>query len=218
MIFEQIAIGGDRNFSYLVADEITKTAIIFDPAYNVSHINKIIQKKELIPKYIILTHSHEDHVNGIPFFKTNYPSIETVMHISTDFDVDIQINDEDVWDVDDINLKFIHTPGHSKDSMCILINDKMLISGDTLFVGKIGGTGPSFPDSDSKTQWNSLHKLLDLMDDNVEVWPGHDYGSSKNSTMENEEKNNPFLLCKTFEEFMNLKNNWIKYKKEHRIK
>ncbi len=218
MFFEQVRVGGDRNFSYVVADEITKTAIIFDPAFEVHRIDEILEKKEFNLRYIIMTHSHDDHVNGLSFFKQKYPDAESVMIIATDYPVDIQVEDETVWDVDAINLKFMHTPGHHKDCMCILVNDKKLITGDTLFVGKIGGTGPSFPTSDARLEYDSLQKIITLIPDDVEVWPGHDYGKKKSSTIKYEKENNPFLKMKNYEGFLWLKDNWLQYKKEHGIK
>jgi glyoxylase-like metal-dependent hydrolase (beta-lactamase superfamily II) len=90
-----------------------------------------------------------------------------------------------------------------------------LITGDTLFVGKVGGTdlGPG-----ARAEYESLFGKLLKLNEDVEVWPGHDYGVRPSSTIGEERRENPFLLCGSFEEFVDLKRNWTQYKREHGIK
>ena len=101
-------------------------------------------------------------------------------------------------------LKFIYTPGHIKDHICILVEDK-LFTGDLLFVGTIGGVGPRFKGSNLEEEYNSLQKIAKLSD-NTEIYPGHDYGPKKSSTISYEKKHNIFLGPKTFKDFKNLLN------------
>ena len=88
------------------------------------------------------------------------------------------------------------SPGHSTDSICILAaapgETARLITGDTLFVGKVGGTGYG---ADARAEYDSLHKKLMTLPDETEVWPGHDYGVAPSSTIGNEKETNPFLRC-----------------------
>ena len=84
------------------------------------------------------------------------------------------------------------------------------------YLGKIGGTGPRFPLSDPRQQWDSLRRLM-LLDPKIEVWPGHDYGVRPSSTIRDEILTNPFLITKTFDEFIHLKEHWLEYKKAHNI-
>ncbi|KAI8901030.1 beta-lactamase-like protein [Globomyces pollinis-pini] len=72
------------------------------------------------------------------------------------------------------HLEFIHTPGHTMGSQCILVNGNRLFTGDTLFIGSCGRL--DFPDSCKHSMFNSLQKTLSLLDNNVIVFPGHDYG------------------------------------------
>ena len=88
------------------------------------------------------------------------------------------------------------------------------MTGDTLFVGKVGGT--DFKEG-ARTQYASLHEKLMILPDDTEVWPGHDVGVAPSSTIGHERETNPFLLRKNFEEFVDLKRNWVAYKKEHGI-
>ena len=84
----------------------------------------------------------------------------------------------------------MHTPGHTPGSVCYLA-DKKLITGDTLFVGNIGRT--DLPGGSPKIMSETLRRLKKL-DENIEVYPGHDYGSKKHSTIGHEKKYNPHMV------------------------
>jgi hydroxyacylglutathione hydrolase len=93
----------------------------------------------------------------------------------------------------------LHTPGHTSDSICLLLDSKLL-TGDTLFVGECGRT--DMPSGSTRDMYVSLFgKLLEL-DDKVEVYPGHDYGSRPFSTIGEERKTNYTLEKRTLEEFI----------------
>lgn len=112
-----------------------------------------------------------------------------------------------------LEIRIIHTPGHTKDSICIYIGDGVF-TGDTLFVGKVGGTDFG---SQAEAEYNSLHKKLLTLPDSTRVFPGHDYGTSPESTILRERQTNPFLLRPDIESFIELKRNWTEYKKKHGI-
>ena len=214
MIFEQIRVDGDRNFGYVICDETTREGAIVDASYAPSRVLERAEKNGLKIKYVISTHSHPDHVAGNTYVveRTSAPD---VLHESTPYPCSLRVKDNEELGVGNLKLRFLHTPGHIPDHVCVLINDKLL-TGDILFVGKIGGTGPRFPLSDPRQQWESLHRLM-LLDPKIEVWPGHDYGVRTSSTIRDEVLTNPFLLTKTFEEFIHLKEHWLEYKKAHNI-
>ena len=133
----------------------------------------------------------------------------------TEMPAPLLVQDDEELALGSLTLRFLHTPGHIPDHVCILVDGKLL-TGDILFVGKIGGTGPHFPGSDSGQQWESLQRLMKL-DPAIEVWPGHDYGVAPSSTIGLVISSNPFLLCKTLDEFLYLKDHWAEYKKLHNI-
>jgi glyoxylase-like metal-dependent hydrolase (beta-lactamase superfamily II) len=91
----------------------------------------------------------------------------------------------------------------------------VLITGDTLFVGKVGGTDLG---DGARREYDSLHNKLMTLPDHIEVWPGHNFGSAPSSTIGNERRTNPFLQQKSFEDFVHLKAHWIQYKREHGLK
>jgi glyoxylase-like metal-dependent hydrolase (beta-lactamase superfamily II) len=126
---------------------------------------------------------------------------------------DVPLKDGDVLELGAVKLEILHTPGHTDADICILAGNK-LITGDTLFVGKVGGTDFG---AGARTEFESLRRLLDTLDDSVEVWPGHDVGVRPSSTIGDERRENPFLVRTDFEDFLWLKKNWADYKKEHGI-
>ncbi|NIA07584.1 MAG: MBL fold metallo-hydrolase [Actinobacteria bacterium] len=213
MIFEQMAVGGDRNFAYLVADQESGKALLVDPAYNQKMVLAIVAQHSLDLIYVVNTHGHYDH-SQLSDKIAKATGARVVAHKSSASADDLAVDDGHVLELGSLKVKILHTPGHTPDGICLLTDNK-LITGDTLFVGKVGGTdhGPG-----ARAEYDSLFdKLLKLPDD-VEVWPGHDYGPRPSSTIGQERRENPFLLCPSFEAFVDLKRNWARYKREHGIK
>jgi glyoxylase-like metal-dependent hydrolase (beta-lactamase superfamily II) len=214
LIFEQIKAGGDRNFAYLLGDESSREAAIVDAGYAPERALERAQGRGLSVRYVISTHSHPDHVAGNAYLLERTPASE-VMHESTEHACAVRVQDEGELALGKLRLRFLHTPGHIPDHVCVLAETKLL-TGDLLFVGKIGGTGSHFRGSDPRQQWESLQRVMRL-DPATEVWPGHDYGVQPSSTIGREAATNPFLLCRTYEDFIHLKEHWAEYKKAHGI-
>ena len=184
MFFKQIQQHGD-NFSYLIADEDTDDAAIVDSSFNSGEIIKILKAKKFNLKYIINTHGHSDHTAGNIELKSIFGA-KIVAHKLAKVNSDIAVEDGDILTLGKISLKIIYTPGHSPDSICILVDNKKLLTGDTLFVGECGRTDLS--GGNSKNLYNSLFNKLLKLDDAVEVYPGHDYGLKSSSTIGEEKK------------------------------
>ncbi|MFC1489737.1 MBL fold metallo-hydrolase [Candidatus Latescibacterota bacterium] len=212
MIFEQLDGGGDRNFSYVVADESTGEAAVIDPGMAPDTEQSFLKEMGLKLKYVINTHDHFDHTGG-NMSLSNATGANIAMHSSAHSRHDIDLNDSDILSLGSVDLRIIHTPGHTPDSICILAG-RELISGDTLFVGKVGGTGFG---SDARDEYDSLHNKLMILPQETRVWPGHDYGVRPSSTIGREKAENPFILRDSFESFVDLKRNWLEYKREHGI-
>lgn len=213
MIFQQVKAGGDRNFGYFIGDENSKESAVIDPSYSPEKFIDIAEKYDMKIKYIINTHSHGDHIEGSYILKKK-TGAEIIMHKSSYANHDISVDDGAIIKLGELELRIIHTPGHTPDSICILAKDK-LMTGDTLFVGKIGGTNT---DESARIEFDSLFNKLMKLDDNIEVYPGHDYGVAPTSTIGNERKTNPFILRPDFKDFKWLKDNWADYKLKHGIK
>ncbi len=209
MFFKQIPIGPMQNFVYIIGDEKTKEAVVIDAGWNIDEIIEIARKENLDIKKIILTHSHYDHVQKVDelssktnatiyFHEDDYNEIKRFIK-----NPNIQIHklkNNDEIRIGNIKIKVMHTLGHTPGSICLLVGGK-LITGDTLFVGAIGRT--DLPGGDALKLFESLQKLKKL-DDKTEIYPGHDYGETKFSTIGDEKKSNPYFMCKTKEEFLKL--------------
>ena len=160
-----------------------------DPGAKVQNIINEIEKNVLSVKYIIITHAHFDHVLALDELKDYFPDAKIVIHeadepylnvdsgnFSRHFKTyppkckaDIAVKDGDTLKLGELELKFMHTPGHSRGSMCILCEDN-LISGDTLFYMSIGRT--DFDGGNYDEIIKSLERLAKLPD-NTKVFPGH---------------------------------------------
>jgi hydroxyacylglutathione hydrolase len=198
MFFKQIQQHTD-NFSYIIADENTKEAAIVDSSYNADEIIKVIKNEKLQLKYIINTHGHSDHTAGNIELQSIFGA-KIVAHKQSKSYPDLVVVDEgDTLDVGKISLKIIYTPGHTVDSICLLVNNQKLLTGDTLFVGECGRT--DFPGGNAKSMYESLNKLQKL-NGNIEVYPGHDYGLMPSSTIEEEKKSNYTLQPRSLREFI----------------
>jgi len=197
MFFRQIKYGGD-NFSYVIADEATRECAVVDPSFNTDAIIRLVKDQNLIVKYVIDTHSHFDHTAGNEEIKSTFRA-KVVAHKLADIDKDISVDDGDTLSVGKITIRVIYTPGHTRDGICLLADGKLL-TGDTLFVGECGRT--DLPGSSSKDMYDSLFSKLMKLDDSIEVYPGHDYGSRSYSSIGLEKKTNYVLEKRTLEEFI----------------
>lgn len=209
MIFEQIRVGGDRNFAYLIGNAETHRAAVIDPAYSPELVLERAAAHELSVRFLINTHSHFDHAGGNEY---------TLSHTDATLVTNETNADGEELVLGALTLRVMHTPGHTGDSICVLAAEpgtpSKLVTGDTLFVGKVGGTDFG---SGARAEYESLHKKLLVLPPETEVWPGHDYGVAPSSTIGHEIETNPFLLREDFVAFVDLKRNWLAYKEEHGI-
>jgi glyoxylase-like metal-dependent hydrolase (beta-lactamase superfamily II) len=198
MFFRQVQQHGD-NFSYIIADDTTREAAVVDSSYNAGEITHILRAENLKLNCIINTHSHSDHTAGNQELRS--PSgARIVAHKLSRVNVDVTVDDGDIINVGSVPVKVIHTPGHTPDSICLLVDNRKLLTGDTLFVGECGRT--DLPGGNSRNMYESLfHKLLKLNDD-VDVYPGHDYGSKPSSTIGEERRSNYTLQPRSLAEFV----------------
>jgi glyoxylase-like metal-dependent hydrolase (beta-lactamase superfamily II) len=200
---EQFLVGEMDNFTYLIIDEYNKKSMMIDPSWNLETIFDYLSTNNIINKFIINTHSHFDHVIGNDEV-VKVTGSKIIQHKSSPLKKDIEVNDGQSIKFEDIMLKIIHTPGHSPDSICIIINDKNILTGDTLFVGSCGRV--DLPGSNPNDMYNSIYHKIYNLDENLIVYPGHHYGSTKTSVLKNEIKNNfvfKFHDEKEFLRFMN---------------
>ena len=197
LFFKQIRHAGG-NFSYVIADEDSGEAAVVDPSFNADTIIRLARKNGLNIRYVINTHHHWDHVAGNTEIKSCFSS-KIIAHKLSNVERDIGVDEGDILKVGETTIEIVHTPGHTLDSICLLVDGK-LITGDTLFVGECGRT--DMPGGSSAEMYNSLFTKLMELDDDIEVYPGHDYGSRLHSTMGEEKKTNYTLEKRSLEEFV----------------
>lgn len=215
IIFEQIRLGGDRNLGYLVGDRDAKEAVIIDPAYTPEALVERARAQGLRVTHILNTHGHPDHVNG------NERAVEltdapVAGHPSLPDEPEVAMRDGDELAVGSLLLRALETPGHADDHLVLFEpTHEILVTGDLIFVGKIGGTAT---EEDGRTEWESLQKVLDAVPDTATVWPGHDYGVRPASTLGLERETNPFLRCRDVDDLLRLKAEWSDFKERHGLK
>jgi glyoxylase-like metal-dependent hydrolase (beta-lactamase superfamily II) len=214
-IFEQIRCGGDRNFGYLLGDRAAKQAVLIDPSYAPEAFVQRAVEQGLSVSHVINTHGHPDHVNG------NARAVELTgariaAHPGAPERPDVPLEDGHELRVGALRLTCLHVPGHADDHLVIFEpSHHVLITGDLLFVGKVGGTST---DDQAAAEWHSLQRVLERVPDEATIWPGHDYGARPSSTIRLERQTNPFLLCADLAAFLRLKRDWPIVKKQHGLK
>jgi len=199
MLFKQIKLGPMENFSYVIAD--TGMAMIVDPGWEVEKLISAAGENKIIG--ILLTHTHHDHIKELEK-AVRLTGAKVYVHSSgvKNLNVPCEIFEGgDEIPLGDIKIKVLATPGHCPSCVCFLINNK-LITGDTLFVEGCGRC--DLDGSNLSHQWESLKKIKSLSDD-LEVYPGHDYGSKQHTTIGYEKKHNRFLLCETEKDFIKIR-------------
>jgi len=177
LIIKQIPVGPLETNCYLVSCENTGFTFIIDPGDSPKIIINYLYRNEFIPKAVILTHGHYDHIGGLKIIKGEL-NIPLMMHkadlfMLKDYGISAAekyLNDGDVLDLGREKLSVIHTPGHTKGGIC-LKGDGVLFSGDTLFRNGVGRT--DLPGGSEQELVDSLNNKLFVLSDETIVYPGH---------------------------------------------
>ena len=200
MKVHQIQVGNMQNFTYVVEDDDTNEGIVIDPSWDLDKIEELITRNNLKIKYIVNTHHHFDHTLGNEGIAQT-TNAKIIQHESSELTHDIGVKDSDVIKFGNSELKVLHTPGHSKDSIC-LIGDGKIFSGDTLFVGNCGRI--DLPGGSARELYHSLLDILYSLDEDLILYSGHNYGGTPTSTLGNEKKTNFVMQRRSEEEFLEM--------------
>ncbi len=200
MKVHQIQVGNMQNYTYIVEDEETSEAIIIDPSWDLVELELIIKRNNLKVKYIVNTHHHFDHTLGNEAMAKS-TGAKIIQHKASTLDHDIEISEGDKIKFGNSELTVIYTPGHSKDSIC-LVGDGKIFSGDTLFVGNCGRV--DLPGGSAKELYHSLFDTLYNLEDDLVLYCGHNYGSMPTSTLGQEKKMNFVMQKRTEQEFVEM--------------
>ncbi len=208
-VIAQYELGTMRNFIYLIIDWKKKEAAIVDPQRDLTPLKDLELHGIKLTK-ILLTHSHHDHVAGVPDLLAHCPDVSVFIHPGDLFRMKKiepnrvrSLEDGETIKVGDIDVEVLHTPGHSAGEVCFWIkkDSGYLITGDTLFIRDCGRT--DFDTGSDEQLFETLQKLKKLSDTLV-MLPGHHYAKETANLFGNEKISSPPLLCKTLDELRSL--------------
>jgi len=200
MIFEQIATGGCQ--SYLVGCPDACVAALIDPEIRqMDRYLGTLQRDGVRLRYVIDTHTHADHFSAAHEIAKRL-GVPVVTHRDSPAPyADLRLQDGDMLVIGSIKLQAIHTPGHTRDSMCLLGSDR-LFTGDTLLIGATGRT--DLPTGDPEALYDSLFDGILKLDPALKVFPAHDYKQRQSSTIADELASNPRLQKRDRAEFVEM--------------
>ena len=207
LILEQIQIGPMENFAYLVGSKSTREVAVVDPAWDIDSLLNLIDERDYKLTAALVTHYHPDHCGG-SFGQNNVAGVaellaqrpvkiythkleaEGLKKVTGISDSDMaRVESGDKLDIGDVEVEFLHTPGHTPGSQCFKIK-QTLVSGDTLFIDGCGRV--DLPGSDSDDMFRSLQKLASLPDDTL-LLPGHNYSAVPHATMGETKRTNTYM-------------------------
>ena len=216
--FKQIEIGPMQNFAYVIGDPATREALVIDAAWDIPALINVAEQDGYTISKALVTHYHQDHLGGefsgqhiqgaaellekvkakVYIHKAEAEFLNKIVGLS-DSDL-VKVEGGETTRVGSIQVKFIHTPGHTPGSQCFLIGNS-LVAGDTLFINSCGRI--DLPGSNPEDMYNSLQTLSKLVDDTV-LFPGHNYSGQPSDTMGNQKKHNMYLhlTTKSLQEFL----------------
>jgi len=205
MFFRQLFDKSSSTYTYLIASAKGREALLIDPVLdNVESYINLLKELDLKLVKIIDTHIHADHITAANELK-NQTNCKTIMGDQSPADtVEVKVKNEEIIKLDKLEIKALHTPGHTSDSFSFLMNN-CLFSGDALLINGTGRT--DFQNGSAKDSYNSIfNKLLKLPEETL-LYPCHDYNGKKVSTIGNEKKFNPRLQVKDEQEYIDIMNN-----------
>lgn len=220
MYFNQIAVEGLGCLSYVIGCPAAKACVVVDPKRDIQDYLDIAREEGMQITHVINTHLHADHISGDQELRA---ATEADIYINGNgVSVDYphkELEEGMVFELGAAKLEVLHTPGHTPNSVSLLVTDKvrseepeMLLTGDLLFVGDVGRPdlpGAEIIDEQVENLYNSLYVKLSKFPDHLEVFPAHGQGSlcgrgmsaKKSSTLGYERRANPMLRFDSFEAF-----------------
>jgi len=210
LIVEQIQIGPMQNFAYLVGDRVSREVVVVDPAWDIQGLLDLVSERDYKLTGALLTHYHPDHCGGsfgqntvegvsrllehvsLPIYANEHEA-QGVIKVTGVSETDLKkVSSGDKLSVGDVEIEFLHTPGHTPGSQCFRVKNT-LISGDTLFIDGCGRV--DLPGSNTEDMFRSLQQLASLPDDTL-LLPGHNYSAVPHATMAATKRTNTYLKIK----------------------
>ncbi|MGH8502809.1 MAG: MBL fold metallo-hydrolase [Gammaproteobacteria bacterium] len=199
-----LELGPMENFIYLIEDRATQTAAVVDPAWDVGAIAALADERGLRITDVLLTHSHNDHVNGVEAMLDRYDARLHLLKPEADFwshklAQPVLHHGGDRFELGETELQILHTPGHTPGSACYRLGDD-LVTGDTLFVFGCGRC--DLNGGDPEQMYTTLKRLKAQLPSQTVIHPGHNYATQKTSTMREQIEGNPFMQFNNADDFV----------------
>ncbi len=203
MIFEQVATGGCR--SYLIGCAESCVALLIDPELSqIDRYQALAATHGLRIRNVVDTHTHADHFSATREIARRL-DVPVAMHqISTAPFVNMRLGDGESIVLGKLRINVMHTPGHTRDSMCLRVENR-LFTGDTLLIGATGRT--DLPTGDPEALYDSLFNRILRLDPALEVYPAHEYKNRSHTTLEQEIAQNPRLQTRDRAGFVEMMRN-----------
>ena len=197
-------LGPMENFIYLITDTASKKTAVVDPAWQARKIIEAAENKNLKITDILLTHSHNDHINGVEEILDKFDSELHLIKEEADFwQADLEKpsthHGGDSISLGSTSIEIMHTPGHTPGSACYML-DGDIITGDTLFVFGCGRC--DLQGGDPEQMFGTLKKMKSHLDPDTVIFPGHNYADKVTSTMEEQTTGNPFMHFEECDQFI----------------
>ena len=205
MIFKQLFDTKSSTYTYIISTGKGREALIIDPVIDsTSEYLDILKDQDLKLVKVIDTHIHADHISGMAELN-KVTNCQTLMGENSKSEVvNVKVKDNEKIKIEQIELKAIYTPGHTDDSYCFIMQDRVF-TGDTLLINGTGRT--DFQNGSPYEAYNSLFDRLLKLPEEILVFPAHDYKGNKFSSIGNEKKNNPRLQVNSPEEYAEIMDN-----------
>ena len=205
MIFKQLFDNKSSTYTYIIASDKGREALIIDPVIdNVNDYSNLLEELELKLVKVIDTHIHADHITAMNELNKRTNCSRIMGEKSKSEVIDIKIKEDDEIKIDNIKLKAIYTPGHTDCSYSYLMDDRVF-TGDTLLINGTGRT--DFQNGNARQQYDSIFNKLLKLPENTIVFPAHDYNGKKHSTIGSERDNNPRLQVNSVDQYVEIMNN-----------
>ena len=202
MIFEQIATGGCQ--SYLIGCPDTCIGALIDPeVHQIDRYQALAAQVGVRIHYVIDTHTHADHFSAAGELARALGAPVVMHRDSPSPFATMRLDDGDMLMIGQLRLQALHTPGHTRDSMSLLIEDRVF-TGDTLLIGATGRT--DLPSGDPHALYDSLFGKLLKLDPGLKVYPAHDYKGRSHTTIGQEIADNPRLQKTERDAFVEMMN------------
>jgi hydroxyacylglutathione hydrolase len=199
----QFEIGDMKNFVYLILDWAGKKAAIVDPQMDLRLPLDAIGQHEFELCAVLLTHTHHDHVAGVPQLMRDFVGVPVYAHALDAHRLDsevVAVRDGKVLNVGELEVQVLHTPGHSAGEVCYRVGH-YLLTGDTIFIRDCGRT--DLHTGSNEEMFASLQRIRQLPPETV-ILPGHHYQRECASTLERELRESPPFQCRSVQELMSL--------------